>query len=54
MKEAFENTEMNPREKLKVTKADIIVTGTKRNLTLKLNTKKSAKKTITLDLVLMI
>ena len=44
MKEAFENTEEKPREKIKVTKADIIVTGTKKKPYFEIKYKEVGKK----------
>lgn len=44
MKEAFENTEAKPSEKLKVTKADIIVTGTKKKPYFEIKYKEVGKK----------
>lgn len=44
MKEAFENVEVKPHEKLKVTKADIIVTGTKKKPYFEIKYKEVGKK----------
>lgn len=44
MKEAIENVEVKPHEKLKVTKADIIVTGTKKKPYFEIKYKEAGKK----------